>query len=69
MAKCRWGFRPFSAAAVGPTEPITVPVFTASPTLTVGTTAAAANGRQPHLHFSLYQDGNPVDPRERLPER
>lgn len=35
----------------------------------VGATAAAEQGSQPHLHFAMYQDGNPVDPADYLPER
>lgn len=35
----------------------------------VGTTAAVESGRPPHLHFAMYQDGSPVDPRDRLPAR
>ena len=35
----------------------------------VGTTAVAENGRLPHLHFAMYQDNNPVDPHDYLPER
>lgn len=32
----------------------------------VGTTAAAESSRSPHLHFSVTQDGIPVDPNEYL---
>ena len=35
----------------------------------VGATAAAESGLQPHLHFAMYQDGDPVDPRDCLPAR
>ena len=35
----------------------------------VGATAAAESGLPAHLHFSLYLNGDPVDPRSRLPER
>lgn len=35
----------------------------------VGATAAAENAVQPHLHFAMYQDGNPVSPHDYLPER
>jgi len=34
----------------------------------VGRTAAAESGRDTHLHFALYQDGEPVNPEEYLPE-
>ncbi len=34
---------------------------------TVGATAAAESGREPHLHFAMYQDGAAVDPEEFLP--
>lgn len=35
----------------------------------VGATAVAENAAQPHLHFAMYRNGNPVDPHEFLPER
>ena len=35
----------------------------------VGATAVAENAAQPHLHFAMYRNGNPVDPHELLPER
>lgn len=35
----------------------------------VGDTAAAERGRQVHLHFAMYQDGNPVDPNGFLPQQ
>lgn len=35
----------------------------------VGATAVAENAAQPHLHFAMYRDGNPVDPHDYLPER
>lgn len=34
----------------------------------VGDTAMAESGREPHLHFAMYQDGQPVDPEEYLPD-
>ncbi len=35
----------------------------------VGTTAAAEGSQAAHLHFAMYQDGNPVDPAGYLPEQ
>ena len=34
-----------------------------------GATAAAENAAQPHLHFAMYRDGNPVNPHDYLPAR
>ena len=31
--------------------------------------AAAELGSQPHLHFAMYQDGNPITPHDYLPEK
>ena len=33
----------------------------------VGSTAVSESGRPAHLHFTMFQDGKPVDPREMLP--
>ena len=35
----------------------------------VGATAAVESGLPAHLHFAMYQNGNPLDPRDRLPAR
>ena len=35
----------------------------------VGATAVAENAAQPHLHFAMYRDDNPVSPHDYLPER
>ena len=35
----------------------------------VGATAAVESGLQSHLHFAMYHNGDPMDPRDRLPER
>ena len=35
----------------------------------VGATAAVEKGRPPHLHFALYENGSPADPRDYLPKR
>ena len=35
----------------------------------VGTTAASESARQPHLHFAMYQDNDPVNPLDYMPER
>ena len=33
----------------------------------VGATAIAESGRPAHLHFTIFRDGKPIDPRELLP--
>ena len=43
-------------------------VYTGDPIGTVGETAAAESGREPHLHLAMYQDGEPIDPETRLPK-
>ena len=52
-----------------PTVMVDAKVATGSVIGSVGATAAAEQGSQPHLHFAMYQDGNPVDPADYLPER
>lgn len=34
----------------------------------VGSTASAESGLDPHLHFAMFQDGEPVDPEMYLPD-
>jgi murein DD-endopeptidase MepM/ murein hydrolase activator NlpD len=43
-------------------------VYTGDIIAAVGSTAAAESGRDAHLHFALYLDGQAVDPEEYLPE-
>ena len=52
-----------------PTVMVDAKVSTGSVIGSVGATAVAENGRLAHLHFSMYQDGTPVDPGDYLPER
>lgn len=52
-----------------PTVSVGDKVSTGSVIGSVGATAAAEQGSQPHLHFAMYQDGNPVDPGDHLPPR
>ena len=59
----------YASLAEVPTVKVGDAVKTGTVIGSVGTTAAAESGRQPHLHFAMYQDGDPVDPRGRLPER
>ena len=59
----------YASLAEVPTVKVGDTVKTGSVIGSVGTTAAAENGLQPHLHFAMYQDGNPVDPHDYLPAR
>ena len=59
----------YASLAEVPTVKVGDGVKTGTVIGSVGTTAAAENGRQPHLHFSMYRDGAPVDPHDFLPER
>jgi murein DD-endopeptidase MepM/ murein hydrolase activator NlpD len=43
-------------------------VYTGDIIATVGETASAESGRDAHLHFAMYLDGQPVDPEDYLPE-
>jgi murein DD-endopeptidase MepM/ murein hydrolase activator NlpD len=43
-------------------------VYTGDIIAAVGTTASAESGRDAHLHFAMYQDGQAVDPEDYLPE-
>jgi len=43
-------------------------VYTGDVLGSVGSTAVAESGRDSHLHFAIYQDGEPVNPEEYLPE-
>lgn len=52
-----------------PTVAVGDGVSTGSVIGSVGATAAAEQGSQAHLHFAMYQDGNPVDPVDYLPAR
>ena len=59
----------YASLAEVPTVAVGDTVKTGTVIGSVGTTAAAENGRQPHLHFAIYQDGNPTDPHDYLPAR
>ena len=59
----------YASLAEVPTVKIGDAVETGSVIGSVGTTAAAESGRQPHLHFAMYQNGDPVDPQDYLPAR
>lgn len=59
----------YASLAEVPTVKVGDAVKTGTVIGSVGTTAAAENGRQPHLHFAMYQDNNPVDPHDYLPAR
>ena len=52
-----------------PTVAVGDSVKTGSIIGSVGSTAVAELGRQAHLHFAMYQDGNPVSPHDFLPQR
>lgn len=45
-----------------------IKVYTGDVLGAVGSTAAAESGRDPHLHFAMYEDGVPADPEGYLPE-
>lgn len=53
---------PETAASVGDE------VFTGDIIGAVGSDAAAESGRDSHLHFAMYKDGEPVDPEKYLPD-
>ena len=59
----------YASLAEVPTVKVGDTVKTGTVIGSVGTTAAAENGLQPHLHFAMYQDNNPVDPHDYLPAR
>ena len=59
----------YASLAEVPTVKVGDTVKTGTVIGSVGTTAAAENGLQPHLHFAMYQDGNPVNPHDYLPAR
>ena len=57
----------YASLAEVPTVKVGDAVKTGTVIGSVGATAAAENGRQPHLHFAMYQNGSPVDPHNYLP--
>ena len=59
----------YASLAEVPTVKVGDTVKTGTVIGSVGITAAAENGLNPHLHFAMYQDGNPVDPHDYLPAR
>ena len=61
--------RQYSNLAEVPTVAVGDAVKTGTVIGSVGATAAAELGSQPHLHFAMYQDGNPITPHDYLPEK
>ena len=59
----------YASLAGTPTVKVGDGVKTGTVIGSVGATAAAESGLQPHLHFALYQDGSPVNPHDYLPAR
>ena len=59
----------YASLAEVPTVKVGDTVKTGTVIGSVGTTAAVENGRQPHLHFAMYQNGSPVDPHDYLPKQ
>ena len=59
----------YASLAEVPTVKVGDAVKTGTVIGSVGTTAAVENGLQPHLHFAMYQGGDPVDPHNYLPAR
>ena len=59
----------YASLAEVPTVKVGDGVKTGTVIGSVGATAAVESGLSAHLHFALYQDGGPVDPRDRLPAR
>ena len=59
----------YSNLAEVPTVAVGDAVKTGTVIGSVGATAAAELGSQPHLHFAMYQDGNPITPHDYLPEK
>ena len=59
----------YSNLAAGPNIEVGERVYTGDVIGAVGNTAAAEIGRDPHLHFAMYQDQFPVSPENYLPKR
>lgn len=59
----------YSNLAAAPDVAVGDTVSTGTLIGSVGATAVAENAAQPHLHFALYRDDNPVSPHDYLPER
>ena len=57
----------YSNLAEVPTVMVDAKVSTGSVIGSVGATAASESGRPAHLHFTMFQDGKPIDPSELLP--
>ena len=58
----------YSNLAQDPLVAVGDSVYTGDIIGAVGDTAPAESGRAAHLHFAMYQDGEPVDPEEYLPD-
>ena len=59
----------YASLAEVPTVKVGDAVKTGTVIGSVNTTAAAESGRQPHLHFAMYQNGDPVNPHDYLPQQ
>ena len=59
----------YASLAEVPTVSVGDAVRTGTVIGSVGTTAAAESGLPAHLHFAMYQDGDPVNPHDYLPAR
>ena len=59
----------YASLAEVPTVKVGDAVQTGTVIGSVGATANLESGLSPHLHFAMYQNGSPMDPRDRLPER
>ncbi|MDE6590307.1 MAG: M23 family metallopeptidase, partial [Oscillospiraceae bacterium] len=59
----------YASLAGEPTVAVGDTVSTGTVIGSVGSTAVGESGRQAHLHFAMYQDDEPLDPRDYLPER
>ena len=59
----------YASLAEVPTVKVGDGVKTGTVIGSVGTTAAVESGLRPHLHFAMYHNGSPADPRDYLPER
>lgn len=59
----------YSNLAAGPSVEVGERVYTGDVIGMVGNTAVVEVGRDPHLHFAMYQDQFPVPPEDYLPGR
>ena len=59
----------YASLTEAPTVKVGDRVSTGTVIGSVGTTANLESGLPAHLHFAMYRDGSPVDPRDCLPAR